>query len=53
MCFYSMSLDGPLAAYVNPHGWVHETLTFYKATGIRLRGRPTSENSWFPGYVYE
>ncbi|KAK3699916.1 hypothetical protein QZH41_016573 [Actinostola sp. cb2023] len=48
----SMSLDGPLAAYVNPSGWVHETLTFYKATGVRLRGRPTAENSWFPGYAW-
>ncbi|KXJ24585.1 protein cereblon [Exaiptasia diaphana] len=49
---FCMSLDGPLAAYVNPHGWVHETLTFYKATGVRLRGRPTAENSWFPGYAW-
>ena len=47
----SMSLGGPLGAYVNPGGWVHETLTFYKATGVRLRGRPSAENSWFPGWV--
>ena len=49
MFVFSMSLDGPLGAYVNPHGWVHEALTFYRATGIRLRGKPTAENSWFPG----
>lgn len=49
MFLFSMSLDGPLGAYVNPHGWVHEALTFYRATGIRLRGKPTAENSWFPG----
>lgn len=47
-----MSLDGPLGAYVNPNGWVHETLTFYRATSVRLRGRPTAENSWFPGYAW-
>ncbi|XP_048589139.1 protein cereblon isoform X1 [Nematostella vectensis] len=49
---FSMSLDGPLGAYVNPGGFVHETLTFYKALGIRLRGHPTAENSWFPGYAW-
>lgn len=49
MFVFSMSLDGPLGAYVNPHGWVHEALTFYRATGIKLRGKPTAENSWFPG----
>ncbi|XP_068702174.1 protein cereblon-like isoform X2 [Montipora foliosa] len=49
---FSMSVDGPLGAYVNPNGWVHETLTFYRATSIRLRGRPTAENSWFPGYAW-
>lgn len=49
---FSMSLDGPLGAYVNPNGWVHETLTFYRASGIRLRGKPTAQNSWFPGYAW-
>lgn len=46
---FSMSLDGPLGAYVNPNGCVHETLTFYRAKSFRLRGRHTTENSWFPG----
>ena len=45
----SMSVRGPLGAYVNPGGYVHETVTFYKATGLRLRGMPSAENSWFPG----
>ncbi|XP_015764904.1 PREDICTED: protein cereblon-like isoform X2 [Acropora digitifera] len=49
---FSMSLDGPLGAYVNPNGCVHETLTFYRAKSFRLRGRHTTENSWFPGYAW-
>ena len=47
-----MSQKGPLAAYVNPGGYVHETVTFYKAKGLYLRGSASSENSWFPGYVF-
>jgi len=48
----SMSQKGPVAAYVNPGGYVHETVTFYKARGLRLRGSPSCENSWFPGYAW-
>ena len=51
-CFvyvYSMSLDGPMANYVNPGGYVHETLTLYRAQNLNLIGRPSTENSWFPG----
>lgn len=40
-----------MAAYVNPHGYVHETLTVYKASNLNLIGRPSTEHSWFPGYV--
>eukprot|EP00794_Sanderia_malayensis_P007566 gene7566-8404_t len=49
---FSLSVKGPLAAYVNPGGYVHETVTFYKATGLRLRGSASEENSWFPGYAW-
>ena len=45
-----MSSDGPLGAYVNAHGYVHEVMTFCKANGLALRGRPVKEYSWFPGY---
>lgn len=38
-----------MAAYVNPHGYVHETLTVYKACNLNLMGRPSTEHSWFPG----
>lgn len=45
----SLSLYGPMAAYVNPHGYVHETLTVYKANNLNLVGRPSTLHSWFPG----
>ncbi|MQL78834.1 hypothetical protein Taro_011252 [Colocasia esculenta] len=45
-----MSSDGPLNAYVNPYGYVHEIVTVSKASGLALRGSPVKEHSWFPGY---
>ncbi|XVE97601.1 hypothetical protein REPUB_Repub03eG0033400 [Reevesia pubescens] len=47
-----MSSDGPLGAYVNAHGNVHEVMTFCKATGLALRSQPVKEYSWFPGYAW-
>ena len=49
---FCLSLEGPLGAYVNPHGHVHETLTIYKSQNLNLMGRPTKEHSWFPGYAW-
>uniref|UniRef100_A0A8C2UXT8 Protein cereblon n=1 Tax=Chinchilla lanigera TaxID=34839 RepID=A0A8C2UXT8_CHILA len=49
---FSLSLCGPMAAYVNPHGYVHETLTVYKASNLNLTSRPSTEHSWFPGYAW-
>ncbi|XP_041747272.1 protein cereblon isoform X1 [Coregonus clupeaformis] len=49
---FSLSLYGPMAAYVNPHGYVHETLTVYKASNLNLVGRPSMLHSWFPGYAW-
>ncbi|KAJ8409389.1 hypothetical protein AAFF_G00235870 [Aldrovandia affinis] len=49
---FSLSLYGPMAAYVNPHGYVHETLTVYKASSLNLIGRPSTLHSWFPGYAW-
>ncbi|KAJ4957686.1 hypothetical protein NE237_024797 [Protea cynaroides] len=45
-----MSCDGPLGAYANPHGYVHEIMTVYKANGLALIGRAVIEHSWFPKY---
>ncbi|KAK1290134.1 hypothetical protein QJS10_CPB18g01014 [Acorus calamus] len=47
-----MSSDGPLNAYVNPHGYVHEVMTLHNASGLVLRGSPVKEHSWFPGYAW-
>lgn len=47
-----MSTDGPISAYVNSYGFVHETLTLYKTKGLALRGRAVTEHSWFPGYAW-
>ncbi|XP_078339772.1 protein cereblon-like [Crassostrea virginica] len=49
---FSLSIEGPLGAYVNPQGYVHETMTVYKAQNLNLIGRPTKEHSWFPGYAW-
>lgn len=46
-----MAEEGFLGAYVNPGGHVHETLSVYEATNLTLIGRPTTEHSWFPGYI--
>jgi cereblon len=47
-----MSSDGPISAYVNTHGYVHETLTLARARGLILAGQPQTANSWFPGYAW-
>ena len=47
-----MSASGLMAAYVNPHGQIHETLTVLQAKNIRLLGQEVAEHSWFPGYKW-
>ncbi|KAG0572193.1 hypothetical protein KC19_VG075100 [Ceratodon purpureus] len=47
-----MSADGPISAYVNAHGYVHETLTLHRASRLVLAGQPQTANSWFPGYAW-
>lgn len=47
-----MSSDGPMGAYVNNYGYVHETLTLSKAHGLNLQGQPETQHSWFPGYSW-
>ncbi|XP_057775946.1 uncharacterized protein LOC130994856 [Salvia miltiorrhiza] len=47
-----MSSDGPLGAYANPHGYVHEVMTLTRTDGIAVTGRPVKEYSWFPGYAW-
>lgn len=47
-----MSMDGPLGAFVNPQGYVHEIMTLYTANGIAPVGYPVKQYSWFPGYGF-
>jgi cereblon len=45
-----MSLSGLVGTYVNPAGFVHETITIRKAQGLLAFGKPTEKETWFPGY---
>ena len=45
---FSMAVEGPMGAYVNPGGHVHEMLTVNKAQNVNLVGQPSTEHSWFP-----
>ena len=50
---FSMSREGPQGSYVNPGGYVHETLTLYKVKNVLYTGQPSTEYSWFPGYAWQ
>lgn len=47
-----MSPEGPMDAYVNNFGFVHETLTLLRTQGLMLEGGPETQHSWFPGYSW-
>lgn len=47
-----MPSDGPLGAYPNSCGYVHEILTLLKVNGLSLAGHPSEKYSWFSGYVF-
>lgn len=48
---FLMNADGPQSAYCNPGGFIHETITLYRAKGLKLaRTGPSTDCSWFPGY---
>lgn len=50
---FSMSAEGLQGTYCNLYGYVYETITIYKATGLQLQNVPPSTNaSWFPGYAW-
>ncbi|XP_074645118.1 protein cereblon-like isoform X2 [Tubulanus polymorphus] len=52
---FTMSVQGPMGTYVNPGGYVHEMFTVSserKEFALNLRGRPSSQHSWFPGYAW-
>jgi len=48
-----MNKEGLQAAYCNPAGAIHETVTLYHAKNIVLnREPPSTVCSWFPGYAW-
>ncbi|XP_065351962.1 protein cereblon [Cloeon dipterum] len=49
---FSMNTDGPQGAYVNPDGYMHDTLTVHSAANLLTRDLPTDRFSWFPGYKW-
>ncbi|CAM9918512.1 unnamed protein product [Ectocarpus sp. 4 AP-2014] len=44
--------EGVVGAYVNPTGYVHQTVTVRDARNLVLVGIPEEEHSWFPGYAW-
>ncbi|KAG1686115.1 Protein cereblon [Nymphon striatum] len=48
---FSLSLVGPQGTYVNPGGYVHETITVFRVENVESVTRPSNEHSWFPGFV--
>ncbi|CAG5126153.1 unnamed protein product, partial [Candidula unifasciata] len=49
---FSMSQEGPLGAYVNPGGYVHEMFTVLGVRNLQNIGFASTEHSWFPGYAW-
>ena len=49
----SMSLDGPVATYTNPAGYIYNTMTFsrLKADCVEISRTSSAYFSWFPGYA--
>ncbi|BES92127.1 protein cereblon homolog [Nesidiocoris tenuis] len=51
--FFAMSAEGAQSTYVNPGGFVHDTVTLLKASHLSLISHPSAEFSWFPGYYWQ
>mmetsp|Transcript_3125 Transcript_3125/g.4826 ORF Transcript_3125/g.4826 Transcript_3125/m.4826 type:complete len:514 (-) Transcript_3125:61-1602(-) len=54
MVFQVPGAQGAVGAYVNPHGCVHQTVTVRKIlqSKVLCHGRPSNEDTWFPGYSW-
>ncbi len=48
----ALSPEGAGGAFVNAHGYVHDMLTVRTVRGLGVQGRPTTQDSWFPGYAW-
>mmetsp|Transcript_36850 Transcript_36850/g.57915 ORF Transcript_36850/g.57915 Transcript_36850/m.57915 type:complete len:145 (-) Transcript_36850:109-543(-) len=49
---FSMSTEGNIGTYVNPHGCIHQLITVKQISSVKLVGRRCAEDSWFPGYSW-
>jgi len=47
---FSLSAEGAVGTYVNPHGAVHQIITVrHVAPSVLFSGRPCTDACWFPG----
>ena len=46
--------EGTTGAYVNEHGYIHQTMTLREVSDMSVVsiGRPETKDSWFPGYSW-
>lgn len=49
---FSMSRSGPQSSFVNPSGFIHDTITVRKAAGLVKTSNWSSQFTWFPGYQW-
>lgn len=49
---FSMSRTGPQSSFVNPGGFIHDTITLRKADGLIQAYNWSSQFTWFPGYAW-
>ena len=47
----TMSNDGPLNAYVNPHEYAHEVIAVYHVNRLVLMGPPVKEGAQLVSWV--
>lgn len=48
----NLSVEGNSTHFVNPGGFVHDLFTVKRVQNTEIRGEPTAEFSWFPGYKW-
>lgn len=49
---FSMSHSGPQSSFVNPGGFIHDTITVRKAEGLMQAYNWSDQFTWFPGYLW-
>ena len=49
---FSATKEGPVGAYINPAGFLHEIVTLRAVRGISLTGPAVAQASWCIGYTW-